>query len=108
MGDKPVPSMLKKLLTVDAAERWSCKEALESPQGRAGWPGIGAWATSHPAVAPPLGREVHSTQAATFELTVIFARMHAELAGYCTPMMDQRTNDTTAAMRHEEIELRPC
>ena len=42
MGDKPVPSMLKKLLTVDAAERWSCKEALESPQGRAGWPcGVG-------------------------------------------------------------------
>jgi len=31
MGDKPVPTMLKKLLTVAPSDRWSCAEALRSP-----------------------------------------------------------------------------
>lgn len=30
LGDKPVPTMLKKLLTVEPADRWSCAEALRS------------------------------------------------------------------------------
>ena len=47
MGDKPVPVMLKKLLTVDAAERWSCQDALES-LGRATGKGTMMSLLSHP------------------------------------------------------------
>jgi serine/threonine protein kinase len=96
MGDKPVPAMLKKLLTVDAAERWSCKEALESPAfeklpsqseaARIEWP---AMAPAPPAPEPekkgknaaPMQQEI-AKWCTVLELNTSTERLARVLAGY--------------------------